>query len=313
MSDMYNNIELAPAILLDDHAEDIAIPNFPEIIQLHMNVHKPGEKAINEKHWHRTFQFNVVFEGELRININDTSVILKEGEGIFINKGVLHCLMPTANSTSLSLSLLVPVSAICSENDIPTFEKYVSPVINSEVLTHLVFKLSDYNSCKIIELLRDIAHAAEHQEFAYEFKIKSAIAQLWPLLLEYISKNGLNEVEADHVLSASAERMKDMMSYIQENYKEKLSLGDIAKSANVSTSECNRAFRRFLDITPIDYLNKVRIVQACTLLRDKNAKASIVGEAVGFLDYSYFYRVFKKYMDCTPKEYQKLFFEQKQK
>lgn len=307
MRKKYKNIVEAPVIELNERAEEISIQTFPESVQIHMNIYREGDMSFSEKHWHRLLQFNVVLEGVLQVSVNDKKITIEKGDGIFINKNVLHCLNPKDIPECVSYSLQIPASAICPEKDIPIFEKYVAPIIDSEKINYLIFKRDDPKGRKVLELLDYAAHKAEKQDFAYELKVKAAIVELWTILLEYVEDDSLNQVEVDHVMSVGAERMKEMMSFIHKHYKEKLTLDDIADAANVSISECNRVFHRFLDATPIEYLNRVRIIQACTLLRREDEKASAIGESVGFAEYSYFHRVFKKYMNCTPKEYQKHF------
>lgn len=304
MRKKYKNIEEAPVIELNERAEEISIQTFPESVQIHMNIYREGDMSFSEKHWHRLLQFNVVLEGVLQVSVNDKKITIEKGDGIFINKNVLHCLNPKDIPECVSYSLQIPASAICPEKDIPIFEKYVAPIIDSEAINYLIFKREETRGRKILELLDYAAHKAEKQDFAYELKVKAAIVELWTVLLEYVESLNLNQIEVDHVMSVGAERMKEMMSYIQKHYKEKITLDDIAEASNVSISECNRVFHRFLDATPIEYLNRVRIVQACALLRREEEKASAIGEMVGFTEYSYFHRVFKKYMGCTPKEYQ---------
>ena len=93
---------------------------------------------------------------------------------------------------------------------------------------------------------------------------------------------------------------------IQNHYSDRITLSQIAAAASISLSECNRCFKRFLKLTPIEYLTQVRVAAACRLLKEGTETIASVAEDLGFADYSYFHRVFKKYMGCTPKEYMEM-------
>ncbi len=307
MKEKYKNIKRAPVIRVNEHAEEISVLSFPEGIQIYLDTYQPGDLSFSEKHWHHSLQFNVILEGSLELSVNDSNITLQPGDGVFINKNVLHCLNPNGTSACICYSFQIPPSAICPEKDIHLFEKYVTPVIDSKSFSYLYLERMEEKKRRILEYLDRAFHMAEEKEFAYELKVKSSLLELWIILLEYLNSEMTMEKQTDSISSAGAERMKEMMTFVQSHYSEKISLGDIADAASVSASECSRVFRRFLNTTPIDYLTQVRIAKACNRLRKEGEKPSAVGEEVGFTDYSYFHRVFKKYMRCTPKEYQKTF------
>ena len=85
---------------------------------------------------------------------------------------------------------------------------------------------------------------------------------------------------------------------------EAVTLDDIANSIMVSKSECCRCFKRTLGITPFEYLMKYRIQESAKRIqrRPQDSISEIAG-SVGFNNTSYFNKIFKKYMECTPSEY----------
>lgn len=95
------------------------------------------------------------------------------------------------------------------------------------------------------------------------------------------------------------------LSYIAENYREKLSLTMVAEFCLVSGSYLSRLFSEHLDITFIDYLNRYRINQAVILIRDKNITIKEVSYLVGYQDPNYFSRIFRKFMGVSPSDLEK--------
>ena len=80
-------------------------------------------------------------------------------------------------------------------------------------------------------------------------------------------------------------------------------IDQIAEDMNVSKRQLMYMFRTYIDLTPIDYMNKFRVSNACALLKQRDIKVEQVSEMVGIEDEKYFMRLFKKVVGMTPKEY----------
>ncbi len=85
---------------------------------------------------------------------------------------------------------------------------------------------------------------------------------------------------------------------------EPITLNDIAEAILVSKSECCRCFKRATGLSPFEYLMKYRITESAKYMHRKSHESiSEIAGAVGFNNTSYFNKVFKKFMGCTPTEY----------
>ena len=105
----------------------------------------------------------------------------------------------------------------------------------------------------------------------------------------------------------AAERMKQMLRFVEEHYAEELTVERIAADAALSESACLRSFRQVLGITPIQYVKQFRVEKAAELLRSTQLKTGEIGAECGFADGSYFIKTFREIKHCTPKEYRKRF------
>jgi transcriptional regulator GlxA family with amidase domain len=97
--------------------------------------------------------------------------------------------------------------------------------------------------------------------------------------------------------------VKQALSYIHQNYTGAFSRWQIAESVGVSEDYLSRVFNRELGISPWDYLNRYRIIQAKALLIHTTANIGLIARRVGFNDQAYFSRVFRKSTGVSPQAY----------
>ena len=99
----------------------------------------------------------------------------------------------------------------------------------------------------------------------------------------------------------------DIRSYIKQNYKYSISTKQLAEAFFVNASYASRCFSERYDITITEYISKVRIEKAKTLLLTTKASIGNIALNVGFDDSNYFTRVFKKLEGCSPSSYRSRF------
>jgi len=93
-----------------------------------------------------------------------------------------------------------------------------------------------------------------------------------------------------------------MLDYIKQHYSERISLTDLSQELEVSCTHLNAKFKLATGYTFHDFLNYYRIHQAILLQREGEYKMYEIAEKVGFSDYKYFTRVYKKYTGFAPKD-----------
>lgn len=117
---------------------------------------------------------------------------------------------------------------------------------------------------------------------------------------------------ADEMLSADLEISdntagsfiaKNAVAYIEEHYKEKLKLSDVADQVYVSQWHLSKLLNRYMGQNFSEILNNVRINKAKELLKDPSLRIGDIADEVGFLDMAHFSRVFKKLVGISANEY----------
>lgn len=97
--------------------------------------------------------------------------------------------------------------------------------------------------------------------------------------------------------------VRNALSYIEENYKEKLLLSDVAEKTYVSQWHLSKLLNKETGQNFSEILNGVRIEKAKELLKNPSMRIGDIAEEVGFLDLAHFSRVFKKICGMSANEY----------
>lgn len=97
--------------------------------------------------------------------------------------------------------------------------------------------------------------------------------------------------------------VKNAMNYMEEHYKEKLMLADVAEKVYVSQWHLSKLLNKETGQNFSELLNKIRIKKAEELLQNSSLRVADIAEEVGFAEVAHFSRVFKKISGSSPNEY----------
>lgn len=99
-------------------------------------------------------------------------------------------------------------------------------------------------------------------------------------------------------------RLAFIVRYIRDNLDRPLSVEELSRKAYMSESNFHRVFKNEMGLTPVDFINAERIKLAVSLLRDPARKVKDVYMECGFENRSYFNRIFKRFKQVSPTEFQ---------
>ncbi|HHX01303.1 MAG TPA: AraC family transcriptional regulator [Firmicutes bacterium] len=138
------------------------------------------------------------------------------------------------------------------------------------------------------------------------------------LLYTLISALINNQVEAGYV-SATADYsgnkdliLEQALRFIENHYSHDISIAEIAAHAGVSRSYLFMIFKEKLNLSPQQYLTKIRIQHAVNLMQQPNLTISQIARSVGYQDPLHFSKTFKKHKRMAPAEYRKQLTREKQ-
>lgn len=263
-------------------------------------------------HWHEEMEINLVKSGSAEFTIGDEKIIVKEGQAIALNCNVFHSIHSASDTDCILISLLFHPHILFKDHTSSLASGYLNPIINGTEHRYVLFDRKDMWGRGALSYLNDIFDVNFSKEFGYELTTKGYLCQLWVHLLKKYNSHTVLYAPKQNIessLSPDEIRIKDAILYIQQHYTEQVTLDDIATSIHVSKSECCRCFKRAVRVTPFEYLMRYRILQAADKILQNDRETTSISElasSVGFNNTSYFNKLFKKYLDCTPTEFRKM-------
>lgn len=256
-------------------------------------------------HWHDEIEFQYVLKGHAYITCNEKNLYVSEGDIIFVNQGVRHFITPSEDGGGIFYCTVIHPSFILGYGQLELESKYINPVISSQTFCCLhITKSNTLYQQFLLPLNQLIALNTEHPT-GYELLSKSYVLQLWKLIYDQLlAASPASPNTTARTANQDAYRVKQAILYRQEHFMDPVTLADISDAILVSKSECCRCFKRVTGLSPIEYLMRYRIMESAKYMyRKTHESISEIAGIVGFNNTSYFNKVFKKTMGCTPTEY----------
>ncbi len=94
------------------------------------------------------------------------------------------------------------------------------------------------------------------------------------------------------------------IEHVEKSFREKISSNEVARLCKLTPFQFSRAFKDTYGLTFQEYVLRFRVREACRLLQNPTAEISDVAHLTGFNDPSYFGKIFRRYMSCSPSQYQ---------
>lgn len=195
--------------------------------------------------------------------------------------------------------------------------KYVMSLVNDASFETLVLSPDIEWQNNILNELQTMYVSYKEAAFGYEFDLCSSLMNLWKMLVinimgEADGKNGNTDNKEpsknrgrrnnSHELN---QRLRDIITYIQEHYTEKITLEDISLYVHLSSNECCRFFKKNMRCTLFEYLIDFRLGKSMELLENTSLTVGQIAYETGFGSSSYYIEKFRSKTGVTPNVYRK--------
>ncbi len=247
-------------------------------------------------HYHEDIEIVTVKEGYMAYSVNGKTLMLNEGDTLVVNSNQIHYSMCVDDKIAKYVIFIVHPSILMSSVTVEM--EAIRPIIDNPELPYLRFRYISNFTKEMYDLMIDLP---DYRHNAFE--ITKRLFLMWELFMKKISEYGQMTEEAGY--DPRMMSFKTMLHFMNNNYKESLTLEQIANTGNVSKSQCNNLFNQFVGESPINYLMHLRSRKVAEHLRSGSFTLKQIAEMTGFNGVSYMSETFKKFFGQSPRDYKK--------
>lgn len=244
------------------------------VLNVEDDVSYPLIPGFRVMHWHEDLQFIYVIKGTICVKTLDEEDIISAGEGVFINKNLVH--MVEKMDSCIYKSFVFPDYFVSFYFGGPAARLTQSITENTGISLVVLYDSKQWGH-QALSILRELVEIEEGERGSlYAYEVLSRLSRLWLLMLKNITAP---DQYPENIISV---RTRRFLQYIESHYQEDVTLDDLAGSAGVSKSECLRCFKTTLQTTPYKYLMDYRLSKAARLLKETSLPVSEIAIQTGF-------------------------------
>lgn len=236
-----------------------------------------------ELNWHENLEVQICRVGEGQVMLDGKKIRFGKGDIIVANSGVLH---HTGAEDIIEYDCMILDTEFCRQSGID--------VTKTRFNEH-------FDDDEISEIFLEIKKIREKDEIATIAKQRMLALRLLIRLCEAHPES----CDAPQTNIGAHKTVTDAITYIHQNYDEKISLDGISKSIFANKYTLSRAFKKMTGQTVVEYINGYRCKQAVRLIRE-GYRINESARLCGFSNMSFFTKEFKHYVGCLPSEYKKM-------
>ncbi len=233
--------------------------------------------------WHKNLEIIYVSEGEGILQNDGKSYSMKKGDIFIINPETVHHIL---SESGIDFYFIIIDDDFCIQNGISTgnykFDTCIDNIATKE---------------KFLKVIKETEMYTENYTDLSPAKVRNAVLDLiLDICLNHSSK------KADDREKVAVDYVKKSLEYIKDNFKNDVTLEEIAEYAGINKFYLTREFKKFTNQTVFFCINSLRCKNAESLLQ-KGATITEAAMDSGFESVSYFSRTYKKIRGYSPSEY----------
>jgi len=249
----------------------------------------------NVPHFHEDIEIMTIKEGDLMYTVNGKNLLLHKGDTIVVNSNQIHYSSCVDGKVAKYVICVLHPSILM--NSVAVEMQAVRPITDNTELSYLRFRYINEHTDEIRDLVLQMPDI-RHDPFA----VTKQFYMIWDIIRKQAESIGATE---ETVSDPRMQSFKSMMHFIANNYREQITLAEIAASGSVSKSLCNTLFHQYVGESPINYLMHLRCRKVAELLRSGKIPMTEIASQTGFGGVSYMSETFRKFFEKSPREYRK--------
>lgn len=252
-------------------------------------------------HWHKETEIIFLKEGSFTFSINMKEYYKEAPALIFIGSGEIHSIL--IKKGMKENAVVFDLGMLSFENYDGIQYKIIRPLIEGEISFPQIITKEDTVWEEAFPIYEKIFLEAAKKELSAYLQVK---AGLYELLACFYQEGYLKNIgEVSEKDSEKIDILKKVLTYIHENYAERLTVEEIASVAGMNAQYFCRYFKKNISKTVTEYINDIRISHAAQKLERTNDKIIDIAGQCGYDNVGYFIKRFRQCKGMSPSEYRK--------
>lgn len=246
--------------------------------------------------WHSGVEVLILLKGRIDMSCNSEVFTMEPLDTIIISPQVGHATLALEEDTT---ALVIHVGKDFFQQFDPNFGMYQFVLRSDESNRYNSFFTTLRHHAAMMMLLM-VNGESPTNRLDVEYHYLSLVSDIY---------KEINKVKSIHVhtkpVDITVATFDKMIAYIDENYKQKIELEDIAKIGGYNVNYTSQFFKRQLGVSFLEYLLRLRLREATVRLANSEDGVAHIASSCGFADIKAFNVAFKKHFHITPSEYRK--------
>lgn len=242
-------------------------------------------------HYHENFELLYLLNGSLMVTVEEESFSLRPGDMIMVNANKKH-------SYEGDEEVLIGRFVI-------SYSK-TRELLNQNMILFWCNSVVDKNEA--YDDLREVMTQIFNQNLKNPDGGRIFLNSLYYQMLHILTSNFLltaRDLRYEDETSRTDDRMQEVFQYIRLNYRQNISLQDVAKQLYLSPTYLSKYIKKKCNISFIDLINSVRLGHAMEDMLYSDSSIMKIAMDNGFASVAAFNKVFKEAYNATPSEFRK--------
>ncbi len=252
---------------------------------------------IDNQHFHNLFEIGLCHYGEGDLVLEEDFYRFAPGMISCIPANFLHVTRSDAGVPAFWEYLYIDPEEILKANGKKSIAETRELI---EAINRNAFFIRTEDNPMLVTLVRAIFEEMQDKAQYHQECVKGMAYALLFEIARFNSKNSVN-----NNIKASGLQLESAIDYVELHYQSAFKIADLAAQCHMSETHFRRIFQEKMNMTPIEYVNFVRVKKACELIDKTDISMEEVAEKVGFITSSTFNRNFRKIIGTSPYQWKK--------
>ena len=253
-------------------------------------------------HWHNASEFTLILKDNCVYKIKDKEYHLNSGDILLIWPRELHEIVSSPKEGSVFVQFSADI--IETNLDLVSESKFMTAL-------HVISAKKEPETAQILrDIIYEIGDIYSKKPSFSETKCKILIYRLLLVIGDYVMREKREQMGPSSFSTTSRNYIRSACNYIAEHSMEDISQAEVAAKIGLSPYYFSKLFKEYLQTSFPQYLTRIRLQNAITLLTEDSLSITECAYMAGFQSTTTFNKAFLESVGCSPREYRKLQYNQ---